>query len=89
MLVEVKDIHDEETAIYFAAIKAAEYYEAAIEECEECYNGDDLDECRENPDLGVSTIRVQLSTDFARTNMKEYHISIHTAVFEAKERGLI
>ena len=92
MLVVVdnmNEINDREKAVYFAAIKAAEYHAAAVEECEEYYNGDELDDCRSNPKLGVSSIRVQLATDFFRTKMVEYHIPIDEAIFEAKERGLI
>jgi len=87
-ILVIIDEFNEDVALEAAAHKAAEIHQNAIDECEEYYNGDDLDDCRQDPNYEVSEIKVILANnDHSKT--KEYRFDIYTAINEARLLNLI
>jgi len=87
-MVITKDAFSYEKALEASAKVAAKIWYDAIEECEEMYNGEDLEDCRQDPDIDVDNIEIILSSeDFI--NKESYQIPFNEALQEAIDQGLI
>jgi len=88
VILNNKNDFNEDTAFDIAADIAARIHEAAVEECEEYYNGEDLDDCRQDPDYDYDAIKVVLACD-GLMKEEEFEFDIYSAVNEARVKGLI
>jgi len=89
----VEDVTDEDEALNVAAHVVVNLMEDAIEEAEEEYNGEELEEIKSNLDLGEEPIKVTLGNpnhiDEDGIEKEKYEFSVDEAMDEAMELGLI